>query len=195
MTIGNGITAMHISRRAVIGGALAGTMALALPEGVLAASSAAEIEAKSRAALRQLYTSNSKAATVGQRAKGVLLFPHIIKGGLVIAGASGDGTLFVSGKASKFFNISSASVGFQAGAQGFAYALFIMTDHKLAEVSAGTNWDVGSDTGIGVVDKGAAATLDTKSLNKAIYAFAFGQKGLMGGISLKGSRIKEIHPK
>ncbi|KPH66782.1 hypothetical protein ADT71_04520 [Novosphingobium sp. ST904] len=189
------IAYQQITRRLAVRSAVAVMLALTVPAPVLARSSASDIEAKSRAALQELYASNPKAAAVGKRAKGIMIFPHIIKGGLVIAGASGDGVLLKNGKATKFFNISSASVGFQIGAQGFGYALFIMSDQKLAEVSDGTNWDAGSDTGIALIDKGAAASLDTASLNKAIYAFVFSQEGLMAGVSLRGSRIKEIHPK
>ncbi|WP_395392903.1 YSC84-related protein [Novosphingobium sp. BL-8A] len=166
-----------------------------MPSQVMAASSAAEIEAKSRAALHQLYAANPKAAAIGKRAKGIMVFPKIIKGGFVIAGSSGDGVLLVNDKVTKFFNISSASVGLQAGAQGYGYALFFMNNEKLAEATSNESWDVGSDPNVVMIDKGAAAELDTTTLNKAVYAFAFGQKGLMAGISLKGSRTKQIHPK
>ncbi|TCM20426.1 lipid-binding SYLF domain-containing protein [Novosphingobium sp. PhB165] len=186
---------LQITRRLAVGGIAAAVLTMAVPTQVSAASSAAEIEAKSRAALNQLLASNPKAAAVGKKAKGVMVFPKIIKGGFVIAGSSGDGTLFVNGKATRFFNMSSASVGLQAGAQGYGYALFFMNEQKMAETINGASWDAGSDASIAFIDKGAEASLDTANLNKAIYAFAFSQKGLMGGVSLKGSRIKEIHPK
>lgn len=184
-----------ITRRLAVGGIAAALLTLAVPTQVYAASSKADIEAKSRSALKALYASNPKAAAVGKRAKGVMVFPNIIKGGLVIAGSSGDGALLVPGKPTRFFNVSSASVGLQAGAQGYGYALFFMTEQKMAETTNGTTWDAGSDGSVVLVDKGAQASLDTANLNKAVYAFAFDHKGLMAGISLKGSRIKEIHPK
>lgn len=185
----------QVTRRSAIISVSLAVLATAVPSQLLAASSAAEIEAKSRAALNSLYASNPKAAAIGKRAKGIMVFPNIIKGGLVIAGSSGDGVLLVNNKATKFFNISSASVGLQAGAQGYGYALFFMNEQKLAEATSNTNWDVGSDPNVVLIDQGKAAELDTTTLDKAVYAFAFGQKGLMAGISLKGSRTKEIHPK
>ncbi|XJJ67189.1 lipid-binding SYLF domain-containing protein [Novosphingobium sp. BL-8A] len=184
-----------ITRRSAIFTLSIAALATAMPSQVMAASSAAEIEAKSRAALHQLYAANPKAAAIGKRAKGIMVFPKIIKGGFVIAGSSGDGVLLVNDKVTKFFNISSASVGLQAGAQGYGYALFFMNNEKLAEATSNESWDVGSDPNVVMIDKGAAAELDTTTLNKAVYAFAFGQKGLMAGISLKGSRTKQIHPK
>ncbi len=186
-----------VSRRSALFSLALGAAALSvgLPKSAMAADPAPEIEARSQTALKELYASNPKAAAIGKRAKGVMVFPRIIKGGLVIAGSSGDGALLVNGKATKYFNISSASVGLQAGGQGYGYALFFMTDAKLAQASSDENWDIGSDPNVVLLDKGAAAELDTTTLDKAVYAFAFDQKGFMAGISLKGSRTKEIHPK
>ncbi len=184
----------NFRRRTAIGIIAATAMAVAVP-GIALADTAAEIATKSRAALDELYRDNPKAAEVGSRAKGVMIFPHIIKAGFVIAGASGDGALFINKKAVKYYNMSSASVGLQAGGQGYSYALFFMNDAKLAEAQKNANWDVGSDPNVVLIDAGAAKELDTRSLDKEVYAFVFGQKGLMAGISLKGTRTKEIHPK
>lgn len=185
---------MGFTRRSAMVTLSAAALVAMVPSPLLA-DSGAEIEAKSRAALGELYAENATARELGQRAKGILIFPHIIKAGFVIAGSSGDGVLLVDDKVTKYFNISSASVGFQAGGQGYGYALFFMTDAKLAEATKDKNWDIGADPNVVVLDMGAAAELDTNTLNKAVYAVAFDQKGLMAGISLKGSRTKEIHPK
>ena len=45
-----------------------------------------------------------------------------------------------------------------------------------------------------VVDKGMAAKFSAATLGSDIYAFIFSQKGLMGGISLQGTKITRIHP-
>lgn len=175
-------------------GAALSIAAIVTPQAAIARASANSIEAASAAALKELYASNPQAVKLGAHAKGIMVFPKIIKGGLVIAGQSGDGTLFVRGKAVGFFNISNASIGLQAGVQGFSYALFMMTDKAIADVGK-SRWDVGADPSVVVIDKGAAAELDTTSLKKAVYAVPFDQKGLMAGIALKGSKISKIHPK
>ncbi len=45
-----------------------------------------------------------------------------------------------------------------------------------------------------IADAGAAAALDTTSLDKDVYAVPFGQKGLMAGLDLQGSKISRIQP-
>jgi hypothetical protein len=39
-----------------------------------------------------------------------------------------------------------------------------------------------------------AKSLTTTTLRKGVYAFVFGQKGLMAGLGLQGSKVAEIHP-
>jgi lipid-binding SYLF domain-containing protein len=177
-----------------VGGIAVATVALTTPALVQAATKS-EIERDSRAALAQLYSHNSWAKSVGKRAKGILVFPKVFKGGFVVGGSSGEGALLVKDKVAKYMVISGASVGLQAGGQAYAYAMFFMTDKKLAEITKNENWDVGADPNVVLVDEGAAKEIDTTSMDKEVYAFVFGQKGLMAGISLKGNRTKEIHPK
>jgi hypothetical protein len=45
-----------------------------------------------------------------------------------------------------------------------------------------------------VVDEGMAKSLTTTTAKDDIYAFFFGQKGLMAGLGLQGSKITQIHP-
>ena len=47
---------------------------------------------------------------------------------------------------------------------------------------------------INIVDKGMATSLTTTTLAPGTYAFFFNQRGLMGGLSLQGSKITRIRP-
>jgi lipid-binding SYLF domain-containing protein len=87
-----------------------------------------------------------------------------------------------------------ASYGLQAGIQKFGYALFFMTKGDLAYLHKSGGWEIGTGPSVVIVDTGMAKTLTTTTLRKGVYAFAFGQRGLMGGLGLQGSKITEIHP-
>jgi lipid-binding SYLF domain-containing protein len=158
------------------------------------AASAAEIDAASRAALRQLYASNATARNVGHQARAVLVFPKITKGGFLVAAQHGEGALFVQSGTLGYYNTVAASYGLQAGVQTFGYALFFVNSRALSHLSRRGGWELGSAPSLVVVDKGMAGSLSTTGLNKDIYAFFFNQKGLMGGLGLQGSKITEIHP-
>jgi hypothetical protein len=45
-----------------------------------------------------------------------------------------------------------------------------------------------------VVDKGFATGHTSTTLTQDVYAFPFGQRGLMGGLGLEGSKITHYTP-
>jgi lipid-binding SYLF domain-containing protein len=153
------------------------------------AASAAEISRSAKAALRNLYASNPAARTVGSRAKAVLVFPSIVKGGFIVGAQHGNGALLSGGRTLGYYNTVAASYGLQAGAQKFSYAMFFMNDASLAYLRKSGGWEVGSAPRLVVIDTGMARSLSTTTLQKGIYVFFFGQKGLMGGLGCKERRL------
>ena len=173
--------------------AVATTAVMAVPCKSLAADAAA-IERDSKAALAKLYETNPAAKKLGEKAKAILVFPSILKAGLIIGGQGGNGALFVDGKTVAYYNISAASYGLQAGVQEFGYAMLLMTDAARAYLDKSEGWEVGVGPTIVVVDEGAAKSLTTTTAKDDVYAFIFSQKGLMAGIGIQGSKITRINP-
>lgn len=144
---------------------------------------------------RLLTIGRSKSATaktLGEKAKGVLVFPGIVKGGFVVGGQHGEGALLVNGKTAGYYNTVQVSYGFQAGVQKYGYALFLMSDSAMKWLDKSDGWKVGTGPSIVVVDVGAAKSATTTTLQSEIYAFFFNQKGLMGGLGLQGTKITKI---
>jgi lipid-binding SYLF domain-containing protein len=158
------------------------------------AASASQINRDAKAALADLYADQPKAVKLGDRAKAVLIFPSIVKAGLIIGGQTGNGVLYVKGNVNGYFNISAASFGLQAGAESFSYALFFMKNSALVYLDQSDGWSIGTGPNVVVLDKGAAASMTSTTLTEDVYAIPFGQQGLMGGLSLEGSKITTIHP-
>jgi len=156
------------------------------------AASAAELNADGRAALSRLYAQSPKAAQFGQKAYAILVFPKIVKAGLVIGGQGGEGVLLMRGKPTGYYKITAVSYGLQAGGQSFSYALFLMNDTALGYLSRYDGWSIGSGPSVVVIDQGKAMSNTTTTLKKDVIAFPFGQKGLMAGLGLEGSKIKPI---
>jgi lipid-binding SYLF domain-containing protein len=157
-------------------------------------SDAAVLARDSQAALARLYAANTKARDLGEKARAILIFPRIVKAGFMIGGQGGDGALIENGKAVEFYNIAAGSFGFQAGVQTFSYALFFITESALDYLSKSQGWAIGTGPSVVVVDQGFAKTLNTTTLSQDVYAMPFGQKGLMAGLGLEGSKITQIHP-
>ena len=82
--------------------------------------------------------------------------------------------------------------GLQAGGQTFSYALFLMNNKALGYLNRHDGWSIGSGPSVVVIDQGKALSNTTTTIKKDVVAFPFGQKGLMAGLGLEGSKIKPI---
>jgi lipid-binding SYLF domain-containing protein len=159
------------------------------------AASKAEINRDADAALQKLYESTPQAKMLAEKAKGILVFPAMVKGGFIVGAQYGDGALREGGKTAGYYRSIAASYGLQAGVQSFGYALFFMNDAALAYLKKSKGWEIGVGPSIVVVDKGVAKTLTTTTAKDDIYAFIFDQKGLMAGLGLQGTKVTRINPK
>lgn len=160
-----------------------------------AAATATEISRDSNQALQQLYAHEPRTRHLAEKATAILVFPQIVKAGLVVGGQTGSGALIRGGRVQAYYDISAVSFGLQAGAQTFGYALFFMNEAALQYLDRSDGWALGAGPSIVVVDKAAAASTTSTTLTQDVYAVPFGQRGLMAGIGLEGSKITRIHPK
>ena len=161
---------------------------------VASGASATEIDRDVDTALQKLYASTPVAEELSKVARGILVFPEVIKGGLIVGGQYGEGALREEGKTVGYYKTVAASYGLQAGAQKFGYAMFFITESSLTYLDESSGWEVGVGPSIVVVDEGAARSLTTTTAREDIYVFFFGQKGLMAGLGLQGSKISRITP-
>jgi lipid-binding SYLF domain-containing protein len=156
------------------------------------AATAAEIRRDASAALKTLYAGTPKAKELEAKAKGVLVFPSVVKAGFLVGGLFGEGVLLKDGKAVAYYSTVAVSYGYQAGVQKYGYAMFLMNDAALQYLDKSDGWELGTGPSIVVVDQGAAAGLSTSTARDDVYAFVFSQTGLMAGLGLQGSKITKI---
>ena len=74
-----------------------------------------------------------------------------------------------------------------------AKAQSILVFPKVTDKAGG--FEVGVGPTVVVVDEGKAKTMTTTTAKDDIYAFIFGQKGLMAGLGIQGNKITKINPK
>jgi lipid-binding SYLF domain-containing protein len=158
------------------------------------APKASEIDHEVTVALRDLYSHNEAAKVLGEKAKGILVFPDVKKGAFIVGAQFGFGALRKNRQTAGYYRTAAASYGFQAGVKKFGYALFFMTDAALAYLDKSGGWAIGTGPSVVVVDQGVARSLTTTNLRSDVYAFIFDQKGLMAGIAIEGSKITRITP-
>ena len=156
---------------------------------------AADLESASKASLAKLYGSVELAKLLGTKAQAILVFPSVKKAGLGIGGQYGEGTLLKNGSAAAYYKTTGASFGLQAGGQSYGYAMFFMNPKALDEFVSANGFEVGVGPSVVLIDEGKAKTTTTTTMKDDIYAFVFGQKGLMAGLGIQGNKITKITPK
>jgi lipid-binding SYLF domain-containing protein len=150
------------------------------------------LDKEATTALAALEAASPAARALAPKAKGILVFPTITKGGFIVGGEGGDGVLRQGGRTTGFYSIGAASFGLQAGAQSFSQALFLMTDAAVKSLDKAGGFDVGAEGTVAIADVGKGGEVSAATLQSPIIAFIWGQQGLMGGLSLKGSKITRL---
>jgi lipid-binding SYLF domain-containing protein len=177
-----------MSRNALLAAIVSTSLTLAT-NAALAADKAAELSKEANDALNELYAKVDGAKALGAQAHAILVFPKVTKAGLGIGGLHGDGALIKDGKTVAYYSTSGGSFGLQAGVQTYGYAMFFMNPKALQELDKASGFEVGVGPSVVVMDEGMAKSSTTKTMKDDIYAFIFGQKGLMAGLGIQGNKI------
>jgi lipid-binding SYLF domain-containing protein len=178
---------------AAFGAALTLVLAMA-PFGMAQAKTAKEIDTDVDAALARFNTEVKGAQEYLKGAKGVVVIPQVTSVGFIVGGKYGEGALRIAGKTADYYKLEAGSLGFQAGYETADMVLVFLTDEALKNFHASEGWSVGAETGITVVDESVTGSVDTLKAKASILSFTYGGKGLMGGLSLQGSKFTKFKP-
>ncbi|HEY6103159.1 MAG TPA: YSC84-related protein [bacterium] len=179
-----------------VGVVISSLVALLMLAPMAEARSAADVNAGVDRALKQFITQIKGAQQLLTTAKGVLVFPDVIKAGAGIGAEFGEGALRIGSRTLAYYSFASASVGLQLGIQKKDIIIVFLQDGALNKFRAkGPNegWQVGVDGSVVLVNVGAGASIDSEKLNQPIVGFVVGQKGLMYNLTLEGSKITKIN--
>ncbi len=179
---------MHAQRILLI---LAWALALFSASGASAASKD-EIDAEVRESIEAFYQHTSAGKELAQKAKGMLVFPKVIKAGIGIGGEYGEGSLLIKNKPVAYYSIASASIGFQLGAQARTQIVLFMNDNVLASFRNSKGWQAGVDGSVALATLGAGGAIDTETAKEPIIGFIFSNKGLMYNLTFQGSKISKL---
>ena len=171
---------------------LIATLTLSLSTNAVA-ETAEVINAKADAAIA-IFKQKPGAARFLSEVQGYLVFPSVLKGGFIIGGEYGEGVLRIQGETTAYYNMASASVGFQAGGQKASYIIAFASQGSLEKFQRSSNWQGGIDGGLTAVKWGVGKDIASLSFEQPVYAFVFNAKGLMGSLSLEGSKFTKIQP-
>lgn len=150
------------------------------------------LDSSADSALSRLYAQQPGSRELVNSARGVLVFPAVVSAGFIIGGTHGQGVLRKGGKTSGYFSMTGGSVGLLAGAQSQAVFLLFMTEPALKRFETSSGWTAGADASVSMLNVGANAQITTQTGQQEVIGFVMTNSGLMGSVSLDGSRITRL---
>lgn len=156
------------------------------------AASAAALDADGRATMERFFSSVAGSRDLANKAQGILVFPSVVKAGMGIGGEYGEGVLYIRGKPQAYYNVISASIGFQLGVQARSVIIMFMNEQALASFRRTKGWKVGVDGSVAIITVGAGGSVDTQRITAPVVGFILDPKGLMYNLTLEGSKISRI---
>jgi lipid-binding SYLF domain-containing protein len=185
---------MTLSRRSILAAAALSPAALFGARLAQALTPQQEMIEKCRLTFEKLITSIEFGELPGytKKAKAVMIFPELYKGGFILGAEGGRGILVVrnTGNWSQpaFYTLAAGSLGLQIGGQVSEVVLTIMSDKALNSV-INDQLKFGGDMAIAVGPIGKGIGADTTTNFQAdVYSFAK-TAGLFGGVSFEGAGI------
>jgi len=150
------------------------------------------LDAEASATLARLLETQPAARSLSRAAEGTLIFPEIVKGGLVVGGATGKGVLRVDGETVGYYRSDALSYGLQAGITRFGYVAFFLDEASLRYLQQSEGWEIGVGPNVTVADEGFARKLTTTRLRDGVVVFFVDQNGFFAGLGIEGTKITPI---
>ncbi|MBF6991143.1 MULTISPECIES: BPSL1445 family SYLF domain-containing lipoprotein [Cupriavidus] len=151
-----------------------------------------ELDSGVDATLSRLYGSVNGSRELGNRARGILVFPKTLSAGFIVGGEYGDGALRSGGATRGYYRLVSGSVGWQIGAQSKSVILMFLTQDAYDKFVRSSGWTAGVDATVALATVGASGVLDTNTAQQPIVGFVMTNAGLMAGLSLEGSKVTRL---
>lgn len=152
----------------------------------------AGLRVKAIAAIERLNASQPEAVNVVQAAKAVLVFPEIVKGGLVVGASGGDGVWFMNEQPQDYYRSTAVSYGLQAGITTYGYVMALMDQASIDYVASSDGWEVGVGPAVTVADDGFAKRFTTTSIKDGVIVFFVNQAGFFAGTGIEGTKITRL---
>ena len=165
-----------------------------IPPTVLSAKSMNEIDSAIESSLSRFTEEIQGGDTYLDGARGVLVIPRMWKAGVLIGFEFGEGALIVDDIKVQYYKALTTSLGIQVGVGSKDLIILFFDDTAMDNFLYSSGWEVGVDGAVALFTIGAAGASDTITIKDPIIGFVFGQKGLLAGVSIEGTKFTKIWP-
>ena len=116
-----------------------------------------------------------------------VVFPKIVKAGLLFGGTYGEGYLVRDGIILSQVRLAGGNAGLNAGAQSFAQVVYILDDKTLAAFRRGGKLSLHGTLNYARRGQSVTNTFGKLSPTQPLYTTIFNQSGYLAGISVDGT--------
>ena len=127
-------------------------------------------------------------------ARGILVIPRMWKAGVLLGFEFGEGALIVDGIKVQYYKALTTSLGIQIGVGSKDLIILFFDDVAMDNFLYSSGWEVGVDGAVAFLSRGAVGAVDSNTFKDPIVGFVFGQKGLIAGVSMEGTKFTKIWP-
>ena len=179
-----------LSRRAALGALIVAAFAGCATDSTVSPSEPDRLVADARTTLSNFIRDPDQTWIQDNlsRARAILIAPQVVKAGFIFGGSGGRAVLVArDGRAwvgPAFYDLATASVGFQAGVEVSEVIIVVMTDQGLNSLLS-TSFKIGGDASIAAGPVGAGAK---STVTADLISFARA-KGVYGGLNLDGTVV------
>ena len=160
----------------------------------LSAKSIVEIDAAIESSLNRFTEEVRGGDAYLEGARGILVIPRMWKAGVLLGFEFGEGALIVDGIKIQYYKALTTSVGLQIGVGSKDLIVLFFDDTAMDNFLYSSGWEVGVDGAVALFSSGAAGAVDSITFKDPIVGFVFGQKGLIAGVSIEGTKFTKIWP-
>ena len=116
-----------------------------------------------------------------------VVFPKIIKAGLLFGGTYGEGYLVRDGIILSQVRLAGGNAGLNAGAQSYSQVVYILDDDALASFRQGGKLSLHGTLNYARRGESVTNTFGKLSPTQPLYTTIFNQSGYLAGVSLDGT--------
>jgi len=146
------------------------------------------LSADAEAAMKKMQIEDSSLRDFLDKAYGYVIFPSVGKGGLIVGGAYGRGEVYRQGQLAGYADLTSGSVGLQAGGQTFSELIVFATEKAYNDFADG-DFALSATASAIALKAGAAGQAHFEN---GIAVFVKPEGGLMAELSLGGERLRFV---
>lgn len=143
------------------------------------------LQDESHAAMARLYNQDSSLQDLINRSYAYVIFPSVGKGGVIVGGAYGRGTVHEQGQFIGYADLTQASIGAQLGGQTYTELVVFQTQSALDDFKA-NKFSLAANASAVIMKSGAAAAA---RFDNGVAVFTSPNGGAMVEASIGGQRF------